>query len=85
MPFIDPHRHERHHSIKLLAYAVIVVMDESNMKHIWETNEGVVMHFKTITTNLSKVLHLLVESIIYLSKQKASMQASIYTRNFPEQ
>ena len=34
MPFIDPHRHERHHSSKLLAYVVIIVMDESNMKHV---------------------------------------------------
>ena len=40
MPFIEPHRHERHHSSKLLAYAVIIVMDESNMKHVKGDERG---------------------------------------------
>ena len=33
MPFLEPHRHERHHISKLLAWAVIIFMDESNNKH----------------------------------------------------
>ena len=38
MPFIKPHRHERHHRSKLLAYVVVIIMDESNIKHLkgWE-------------------------------------------------
>ena len=31
--FIKPHRYERHHRSKLLAYTVVIVMDESNSKH----------------------------------------------------
>ena len=34
MPFINPHRHERHHISKLLAYVVVMVMDKSNIKHV---------------------------------------------------
>ena len=34
MPFIEPHRYESHHIIKLLAYVVIIVMDYSNIKHV---------------------------------------------------
>ena len=34
MPFIEPHRHERNHRSKLLAWAVIIVMDEPNNKHV---------------------------------------------------
>ena len=34
MTFIEPHRHERHNIIKLLAWAVIIVMNKSNNKHV---------------------------------------------------
>ena len=40
MPFIDPHRHERYHSRKLLAWEVIIVMDESNNKHVKGNGQG---------------------------------------------
>ena len=33
MPFIEPRGDERHHSSKLIAQEVIIVMDESNNKH----------------------------------------------------
>ena len=34
VPFIEPHRHESNHSINLPYCAVIIVMDESNNKHV---------------------------------------------------
>ena len=34
MPFIEPHRHERYHSIKLLVLAVIIVTNDINNKHV---------------------------------------------------
>ena len=40
MPFIEPHRHERRHSSKLLAWAVIIVMDKSNNKHVKGDKRG---------------------------------------------
>ena len=40
MNFILPHRNERRHSIKLLAWAVIVVMDKSNNKHVKGDERG---------------------------------------------
>ena len=40
MPFIDPHRHERYHSNKMLDYAVIIVMDNSSMKHVKGDERG---------------------------------------------
>ena len=48
-----------------------------------ETNKGVILHFKTITTNLSTILHLLVEPITSLAKPKASMEAYIAIRKLP--
>ena len=32
--FIEPHRHERHHSSKLLASAVIIVINDTNNKRV---------------------------------------------------
>ena len=43
-----------------------------------ETNEGVMMRFKKITTKLSTIVHLLVEPIASLVKTKAYLQESIY-------
>ena len=40
MTFIEPHSHERHHSSKLLAQVVIIVMDESDMKHVKGDKQG---------------------------------------------
>ena len=40
MPFIDPHRHERSHSSKLLFWAVIIVMGKSNNKHVKGVERG---------------------------------------------
>ena len=34
MPFIETHRHERHHIRKLLAWAVIIVTNDTNNKHV---------------------------------------------------
>ena len=45
-----------------------------------ETNEGVMMRFKTITANLSTIVHLLVEPIKSLEKPKASLEASFSIR-----
>ena len=45
-----------------------------------ETNEGVMMRFKIITTNLSTIVHLLVEPITSLAKPKASLEAYISIR-----
>ena len=45
-----------------------------------ETNEGVMMLFKTITTNLPTIVHLLVEFVTSLDKPKASLEASISIR-----
>ena len=48
-----------------------------------ETNEGVMMRFKTIMTNLSTIVHLLVEPITSLGKPKASLEEYIYVRQIP--
>ena len=48
-----------------------------------EANKGVIMCFKTITTNLSTIVHLLVEPITSLAKPKASLEASISIRQLP--
>ena len=40
MPFIDPHRHERHHSSKLLSKSVIIVMEYSNTKYVKGDERG---------------------------------------------
>ena len=40
MPFIEPHRHERHHRNKLLAYAVVIAMDKSINKRIKGDKRG---------------------------------------------
>ena len=45
-----------------------------------EKNKGVMMRFKTITANLSTILHLLVEPITSLEKQKAYLEESISIR-----
>ena len=46
------------------------------MSEIWnmsrEKNKGVMIHLKTITTNLSTIVHILVEPITSLAKTKAS-------------
>ena len=34
MTFIEPHRHERHHRSKLLAWTVIIVTKDTNNKHV---------------------------------------------------
>ena len=34
IPFIESHKHERHHSSKLLAWAVIIVTNNTNNKHV---------------------------------------------------
>ena len=34
VPFIEPHRHERHHSRKLLAWEVIIVTKNTNNKDV---------------------------------------------------
>ena len=34
MPFIEPRRHERHHISKLIAWAVIIVTNDTNNKHV---------------------------------------------------
>ena len=40
MPFIEPQRHERHHIRNLAAYAIIIVMGNSNMKHFKGYEQG---------------------------------------------
>ena len=40
MPFIEPHRHERHHLSKILAWAFIIVIDESNNKLVKGDKRG---------------------------------------------
>ena len=40
VPFIEPYRHERYHSSKLLAWAVIIVMDKSNNKNVKGDKRG---------------------------------------------
>ena len=34
MPFIETHRHERHHSSKMLAWEVIILMNNTDNKHV---------------------------------------------------
>ena len=46
-------------------------------------NEGVMMSFKTITTNLSTIVHLLVEPITSIAKPKASKEAYISIMQLP--
>ena len=48
-----------------------------------DTNEGFMMRFKTITTNLLTIVHLLFEPIIYLEKPKDYLEASISIRQIP--
>ena len=46
-----------------------------------DTKEGVMMRFKKIImTNLSTIVHLLVEPITYLANKNISMEASISIR-----
>ena len=40
MPFIEPHRHERHHSSNLLALEVIIFMEKSNNKRVKGDKRG---------------------------------------------
>ena len=58
-------------------------MDESNIKISRDTNEGGMMHYKTIMANLLTLVFLLVEPIITLVKIKASLAASISIRQTP--
>ena len=83
MTFIDPHRHERHHNSKLIAEAVIIVMDESNLKRVKGDERGIHYAFQKITINLSTIVHLLVEPITSLAKPKASLEAYISIRQYP--
>ena len=46
-------------------------------------NKGVIVRFKTITTHLSTIVHLLIEPIISLAKPKASMEAYISISQLP--
>ena len=48
-----------------------------------ETNEGVMMNFKTITVNLLTIVHPLVEPITSLAKPKAYLEASFSIRQLP--
>ena len=48
-----------------------------------ETNEGVMMYFKTITMNLLTIVHLLVGPITYLAKLKAYMETSFLIMQLP--
>ena len=48
-----------------------------------EMNEGAMMHFKTITMNLLKIVHYLVEPIKSLERPKAYLEASIFIRKLP--
>ena len=48
-----------------------------------ETNEGVMMHFKTIAMNLLTIVHLLVKPITSLAKPKASLEAYFSIRQPP--
>ena len=48
-----------------------------------ETNEVVMMRCKKITSNLSTIVHLLVEPIKYLAKPKSSIEESLYIRQPP--
>ena len=48
-----------------------------------ETNEGVMMHCKSITANLLTIVGLLVENITSLAKPKASLEASLSIRKPP--
>ena len=34
MPLIEPHSHERHHKRKLLDWAVVIVTNDTNNKHV---------------------------------------------------
>ena len=88
--FIEPYRHGRHHSSKLLAYAVMIVTNQTAKKHGTtranmprKTNEGVMILCKTITANLLTIVGLLVEPITSLAKPKASLEASLSIRKPP--
>ena len=48
-----------------------------------ETNKGFIMRFKTITSNLLRIVHLLVELITSLANPKASIEAYISIRQLP--
>ena len=48
-----------------------------------EVNKGVIMHFKTITTHLSTIVHLPAEPIISLAKPKSSLEAYFSIRKLP--
>ena len=45
-----------------------------------ETNEGVMMRYETIRTDLLKIVHHVVEPIKFLAKPKAYMEASFSIR-----
>ena len=48
-----------------------------------KTNKGVMIRFKTITTNLLTIVHLLVEPITSLVKPKDYLEVSISIRQLP--
>ena len=41
MTFIESRRHKSYHSSKLLDYAVIIVMGDSNIKHVKGDEQGI--------------------------------------------
>ena len=58
MPFINTHSNEMHHSSKLIAQAVIIVMDESNIKHAkgderWSHNTIQISHRNSVYSSRS--------------------------------
>ena len=88
--FIEPYRHGRHHSSKLLAYAVMIVTNQTAKKHGTtranmprKTNEGVMILCKTITANLLTIVGLLVEPITSLEKPKGFIWGSLFNKQHP--
>ena len=77
MPFIESYSHERHHSSKLLVCAVTIFKNQTENKYGMiranlsrDTNEGVVMHCKTITSKLLIIEGLLVEPSTSIAQPK---------------
>ena len=90
MAFIQLYRHERHHCSNLIAYAVIIVTNQTaikygttraNMSRV--TNKGVMMRCKAVTANLLTVVGLPVEPSTAIAKPKGYLDASLSIRQPP--
>ena len=79
---MQPYSYESNHFSEILAYAVIIVTNQTAKKHGTTTentsrvtNKGIIMCCKSSTFNLLTVVGLLVEPITSVAKPKGYLEA----------